>query len=179
MTKKIIVASLNPVKIESVRQGFLKMFPNVNFECQGIAVPSGVSDQPMDSAETLQGAMNRCNNAQAKNENADYWVGIEGGIEKNKNEMSTFAWIVVQSKKGYGKSKTGTLFLPPQVTKLVNQGIELGQADDIVFGDTNSKQKGGAAGILTGGVIDRTKLYTHGVVLALIPFRNSEMYFLD
>lgn len=176
MTYKIIIASLNPVKIESVKQGFSKMFLDFDFECQGVAVPSEVNDQPIGTTETLQGAMNRCRNAKAKIPNADFWVGIEGGIEKNENEMSTFAWIVIQSINGFGKSKTGTLFLPPQVVKLVNQGIELGEADDIVFGGVNSKQKGGAAGILTGGVIDRTKLYVDGVVLALIPFKNKNIY---
>ena len=64
--EKVIIASLNPVKIESVKIGFQKMFPDKDFEFEGVAVPSGVSDQPMSNKETLTGAVNRAVNAYAK-----------------------------------------------------------------------------------------------------------------
>ncbi len=174
--KKIIVASRNPVKIESVKLGYNKIFTKSNVELQGVAVPSGVSDQPMSNLETMTGAINRANNAQSQFPNADLWVGIEGGIEKIGSDMTAFAWVVIQSKNKIGKSKTGTFFLPPQVAQLINEGKELGEADDIVFEDSNSKQKGGAVGLLTGNVIDRTSLYIEAVVLALIPFKNKNLY---
>lgn len=176
MIKKVIIASLNPVKIESVKLGFSKIFPHDKIEYQGVAVPSGVNDQPMSSSETLQGAINRASNGQTKFPSADFWIGIEGGIEKMENEMMAFAWIVVQSNHQTGKAKTGTFFLPPPVVKLIDEGKELGEADDIVFGDSNSKQKNGAVGLLTGNVIDRTSFYVEAVVLALIPFLNEKLY---
>lgn len=37
---KIVVASKNPVKINAAREGFKKMFPEVDFEVEGISVPS-------------------------------------------------------------------------------------------------------------------------------------------
>ncbi len=46
----------------------------------------------------------------------------------------------------------------------------------MVFGRTNSKQGNGAVGLLTGDVIDRAAYYVHAVILALIPFRNPELY---
>ncbi|MEA2092741.1 MAG: DUF84 family protein, partial [Patescibacteria group bacterium] len=55
-------------------------------------------------------------------------------------------------------------------------GKELGEADDIVFQRNNSKQENGAVGILTGDVVDRTKCYTEAVILALIPFKNVNLY---
>ena len=90
--------------------------------------------------------------------------------------MAAFAWIFVLSQKGEGKSQTGTFFLPSEVAELIRQGKELGDADDIVFKRSNSKQKDGAIGILTSNVIDRTSLYQHAVVLALVPFKNPEFY---
>ncbi len=45
-----------------------------------------------------------------------------------------------------------------------------------MFGRTNSKQKEGAVGLLTCGVVDRMRLYEQSVVLALITFRNAEFY---
>jgi non-canonical (house-cleaning) NTP pyrophosphatase len=52
----------------------------------------------------------------------------------------------------------------------------LGEADDIVFGRSNSKQKEGAIGLLTGNVVDRAGLYEHAVILALVPFKNVALY---
>jgi non-canonical (house-cleaning) NTP pyrophosphatase len=58
----------------------------------------------------------------------------------------------------------------------IHRGRELGDADDIVFGKTNSKQENGAIGILTGDVVDRAQLYEHAVILALVRFKNPELY---
>ena len=48
--------------------------------------------------------------------------------------------------------------------------MELGDADDAVFSDVNSKQKGGTVGKVTHGAIDRTAYYVHTLMLALVPF---------
>lgn len=175
--KKIIVASKNPVKINATLSGFQKMFPDEQFEIEGVSASSGVSDQPQNDSETFCGAWNRANNASKSNQSADFFVGIEGGIEEKDSEIETFAWVVVRTREnGFGKGRSGAFFLPPQVAKLIRQGKELGVADDIVFGRANSKQENGAVGILTGDVIDRTGFYTEAVILALIPFKNRELY---
>jgi non-canonical (house-cleaning) NTP pyrophosphatase len=75
-----------------------------------------------------------------------------------------------------GKGKTGVFFLPEKIRVLVQSGIELGIADDMVFQRTNSKQANGAVGILTGDVLDRATFYIEAVIFALIPFKNSELY---
>jgi inosine/xanthosine triphosphatase len=140
-----------------------------------------VSDQPGSDGETLRGALNRAANAAAAAPEADYWAGIEGGIEERDGEMAGYAWIVVRGQglagsSRTGKGRTGTFFLPRRVAELVRQGLELGDADDAVFGRSNSKQENGAVGILTGNVVDRAELYEQAVVLALIPFKNPELY---
>lgn len=76
----------------------------------------------------------------------------------------------------YAKAKTATFFLPPAIASLIHAGKELGEADDIVFGQTNSKQKNGAVGILTGDLITRTSYYVDAIILACIPFKNIELY---
>lgn len=176
--KKIIIASKNPVKINATLNGFQKMFPGEQFEIESIIVPSGVSDQPKSDLETFSGAWNRADNASKEMRDADFCVGIEGGIEEKDSYMEAFAWIVIKTNDGgFGKGRTGTFFLPPQIAALIKQGKELGEADDIVFGTTNSKQENGSVGILTNNVIDRTKYYTEAVILALIPFKNKKLYF--
>ena len=174
--QKVVVASKNPVKITAVRIGFEKMFPGQVFEYSGVSVPSHVSDQPMSDEETLRGAQNRVANAAQLIADADFVVGIEGGVAYIGDEMSAFAWIVVQSKKIQGKAKSATFFLPLQVSSLIKEGKELGEADDIVFQRTNSKQENGSVGILTGDVINRTSYYGEAVILALIPHKNLELY---
>ncbi len=175
--KKIIIASKNPVKINATLNGFQKMFPNEQFEIEGVPVPSGVSDQPKNETEIFSGALNRAGNACKEKPDADFCVGIEGGIEETNSGMEAFAWVVIKAKgDGFGKGRTSTFFLPPQIAELIGQGKELGEADDIVFGRTNSKQENGAVGILTDNVVDRTKYYTEAVVLALIPFKNKKLY---
>jgi len=174
--KKVIIASLNPVKINSVKDGFAQMFPQSKFIFEEATFPSVVSDQPATNDETLQGALNRSTKAMAAHPDADFWVGIEGGIERVGDEMEAFAWVVIKGADLTGKARTGTFFLPPEVISLINNGKELGEADDIVFGHSNSKQKMGAVGILTHNLIDRTKYYTEAVILALIPFKNKKLY---
>ena len=175
--KKIIVASNNPVKINSTEIGFRKMFPGETFVIRGVSAPSEVTDQPMSEDETIRGATNRATNVSKLAPDADYWVGIEGGLEPIDEELVAFAWVVVKSKDGrIGKGKTGSFFLPPRVTDLIKQGKELGEADDIVFGTSNSKQVNGAVGILTGDVLTRTTYYEPAVILALIPFKNQNLY---
>lgn len=188
--KTIIIASKNPVKIQAAREGFARMFPEETFQVQGVSVPSGVSDQPFTDQETLRGALNRAANARRLCPQADYWAGIEGGIEDSTVNgemtagMTAFAWTVILGAEDgagaegtrVGKGRTGAFFLPPRVAELVRAGKELGEADDIVFGRTNSKQENGAVGLLTGDVIDRAGFYVPAVILALIPFKNKELY---
>ena len=138
--RTVIVASTNPVKIEAARLGFARLFPDQAFAFEGVSTPSGVSDQPMTGPETLQGALNRAHRARDSRPDADFWIGIEGGIEEAGEQMQAFAWVVILSERLVGKSKTGAFCLPRQVADLVRQGKELGDADDIIFNRTNSKQ---------------------------------------
>lgn len=174
--KRVCIATKNPVKINAVKDAFKKMFSSESFEFVGIAAPTGVSDQPMSDEETFQGAKNRAEFSKMNHSNFEFWVGIEGGIEFRADEMSAFAWIFVLTNDRLSKSKSGTFYLPEKIKKLVISGKELGEADDIIFGESNSKQKSGAVGLLTGNLIDRKKLYEQAVILALIPFRNEKLY---
>ena len=175
--KKIVVASKNPVKLNATLAAFQKMFPEEQFTVEGISVSSDVSDQPLSDNETYQGASNRARNAKQAAPDADFWVGLEGGIESKDNDMESFAWMVVESTGDLrGKGRTGTFFLPPAVADLIRQGKELGEADDIVFGQTNSKQANGAIGLLTHDVITRAGYYEMAMSFALIPFVHTDLY---
>lgn len=91
--------------------------------------------------------------------------------------METFAWIVIKSKTGVvSQGRTASFYLPKEIVSLIKSGKELGEADDIVFKRSNSKQSNGAVGILTDDVLTRTDYYQTAVILALIPFKNPTLY---
>lgn len=174
--KTIVVASKNPVKINATKEAFEKVFPKEKFIVIGSIVPSGVSDQPMSDEETLLGAKNRAQGARKKRVKADYWVGLEGGIDTFGGDLVTFAWGVILDRVRSGEAKSASMLLPKKVVELIHQGKELGDADDIVFNRKNSKQENGTVGILTNDAITRTDLYRDTVILALIPFLNPTLY---
>lgn len=176
MKYTVVVASKNPVKVQAALDGFDRMFPESEFVAQPLSVPSGVADQPMSEQETLQGALNRVQNARNESPNANFWIGIEGGVAEENNELAAFAWVVVQDREQLGKARSGTFYLPPAVQQLVQQGIELGTANDRIFNHENSKQKGGAIGILSDNALSRRELYEQAVVLALVPIKNKTLY---
>lgn len=133
-------------------------------------------------------------------------VGLEGGLElsstiqdaNGEGTLWCMAWMAIYGKrttllaecmasanaKFYAAdrkpicclSKTGTFLLPSSLARLVLDGMELGHADDKVFGRVNSKQKSGTVGILTDGIINRTEYYEHALILALIPWIRPDVY---
>lgn len=168
---KIVVTSHNPVKIAAAREAFLSRFPAQEINLVSVDVSSGVPDQPMSDEVTRQGARNRVNNAMLEYPDADYWVGMEGGLDYFDGHLMAFAWMVIAAGSDrISETRSATLPLPPQVQALVIGGLELGDANDRVFSTLNSKQGGGAYGLLTDGLLTREAIYTQTLILALIPF---------
>src|SRR4051794_41806688 len=78
LSLSIAVGSLNPVKISAARSALKQA--GFDFTLQGVAVPSGVAEQPIGLEESAQGARQRALNARAALA-ADWGVGMEGGVE--------------------------------------------------------------------------------------------------
>ncbi len=173
------VGSVNPVKAAAVEDAFAAYFARVTVE--GVPVPSGVADQPVGD-ETMVGARNRARTLAARGDAAGvgYHVGIEGGIVQLADRWFALGCMCVldhRSREGYG---TSPLFeLPAGVVERLRAGEELGAVIDEMTGDTDTKRKGGAIGHFTRGVMDRKALYRAGLVVALVPFVNEELYLAD
>jgi len=173
---RIVVASGNPVKAAAARAAFTALQPDIEIDLVCAPVESGVSDQPKSDEETRRGARNRADNASLAEPDADYWVGLEGGIEIVDDRLLAFAWIAIRSRDGkISDARSATLPLPDAIKRLIDQGLELGDANDKVFATHNSKQAGGAYGLLTDGLYTRESIYTQTAVLALLPLIN-ELY---
>lgn len=176
MTFRIAVASKNPVKIAAAKAGCARVLGSEDLELLAIEAPAdlGITAQPMSDEETRRGARLRAQAAQKSQPEAHFWLGLEGGVHDDEETLWAFAWIAAIWPEGrgeaFGEARTAAFALPRAVADLVRQGLELGEADDRVFGRQNSKQQGGAVGLLTQGRLDRTALYEDAVVLAFIPY---------
>lgn len=170
-----VVGSLNPVKIACVEEALREYWPGV--QTRGAATESGVPHQPQTPEEAYTGARNRALAALSEHLDAIYGVGLEGGTLEDEHGMWAYAWAVIRDRAGReGKAQTARYLLPEAVANLIRGGMELGAADDLVFGRTNSKHGEGAVGILTNGRIDRRQLYKPAVTMALIPFLQPAYY---
>jgi inosine/xanthosine triphosphatase len=176
---KILVGSENPVKLNAVKEALENYFAEV--EVVGIKVPSGVPDQPVND-ETLTGAENRALKLKELNEiknfQAQYFIGVEGGIVFNHNRWFAFGGMCIVDTNGKKSFGTSAHFeIPNEVTERLLKREELGFVMDEIMQQKNTKQKMGAIGFFTNGVMDRKELYVPGIIAAFVPFNHQEMYF--
>ena len=172
---RIAVGSTNPVKVGAVRAVLAPLAPSASIE--GIAVASGVPDQPRGDDETIRGARARAE-AAMRALDAELGVGIEGGVVENPDgSLRTCAWAVVVTRDGTtGTGGSSAMPLPPTVAAAIREGEELGHAMDALTGGRNTKRGAGAVGILTAGLIDRQRAYEMLVTYALVPFLTPELW---
>ena len=183
-SKRIAIGSRNPVKIRSSLIGIASALqvPLEFLNGIGIDVPSGVPDQPIGDGETKLGALNRARTSFEEYKSQHdcepcFSVGLEGGISSLSDEtMECFAWIAIFDGKKVGFARTASFALPPAIRDHVRGGMELGDADDAVFGTKNAKQGDGTVGHLTNNAIDRSSYYSPAVTLAMIPFLWPQLY---
>jgi inosine/xanthosine triphosphatase len=169
---RVAVGSLNPAKIEAVRQAFALVWPENAWEVQGTDVVSAVSAQPMSDAESIRGARHRATRALAQSE-AEYGVGLEGGLHEMDGKFFDGGWIVVRHRNGQeGVGCSVRMPVHEEVMRHVHAGRELGEAIDLVYNVENAKQKQGHFGLMTDNLITRTSGYRDAVIVALSVFRN-------
>jgi inosine/xanthosine triphosphatase len=171
---KVGVGSKNPAKISAVRSVFEKVWPEV--EIVGAAVPSGVSEMPVGDTVILTGARNRAVAVQDRL-GADFGVGLEGGVHQDGAGLLLMGWVVIVDRNGReGIGGTGRLPLPEAIAEQVLAGRELGPLMDELLGEENVKQKGGAVGALTAGLVPRSETFAVAVAYALGPFVATDFY---
>ena len=130
LMKKVIIGSTNPVKLETTKEAFALMFPNELFEFIAHSAESNVPDQPFENVETKLGATNRSSDCRKKYPDADYFVGLEGGLEEVNGEYWAFAWMCVQNIDGkYGYGRTSSFLLLQQHQRHRQQEQQLRPAE--------------------------------------------------
>jgi inosine/xanthosine triphosphatase len=152
---KIIVGSLNPVKIGALEEAFAK----TSFLVSGAAVDSKVRDQPLSHEETRQGAINRAR-ACVKEAGADLGFGLEGGVFISEGLLYLCSWGALADKEETICVVSGPTFrLPDAFKKPLLDGFELNDVMFNVMGIKELGSKEGAIGHFTKGVTNRREVF--------------------
>lgn len=171
---KVAVGSMNPVKVAAARSVIERVWPGATIA--SVSVPSGVRAMPMSDAECQEGAKNRATAAQQVAQ-ANLGIGIEGGVHESEGQLWLTAWTVIVDGRGrVGMGSSGRLILPPSIAQRIRSGEELGPVMDQLMEEANIKQRGGAVGALTAGLVLRQEALALGVTYALAPFISPQLY---
>ena len=170
----IVLGSTSPVKINATRQAFEAYFDNV--EVKGIQVPSGIKPFPTSEEETFQGAVNRAK-AVFEMEQADYYVGLEGGLQtlNGYTIVKQIAVVLHEEKTGVGIS-SGYNAPEAVINQLDMTSDESRKILDKYFGKTEILSKEGIIGVLTNGNLNRTTISRDAIICALTRFINPQYY---
>lgn len=167
--QRVAVGSTNPVKVGATERVVTEHF---EAEVTGVAVDSGVPEQPRGRHETMTGAEHRAARALEADPDSTYGVGIEGGVAElaDRPGVSVIMWAAVSDGERVERGGGPTLRLPADIARRVRDEEELGPVLDDVLDTDGIKKRAGAAGVLTGGAIDRESALTHAVACAFGPF---------
>ena len=161
---KVIVGSSNPAKYKAVQQELI----NLGFEdCETFAleVDSGVSNQPLSDEETVNGALQRARNALENNVDADFAIGLEGGVvlgSTPSSEVMVCNWGALVSKDGREYIAGGARIpLPHAFKEELLKGKELGDLMDEYCQRKDIRKHEGALGIFTDGAVSRMEMFQH------------------
>ena len=172
--KTAAVGSTNPAKVEAVRRTLARYAPRC--VVVSVDVPSGVGDMPLGERAIRSGALAR---AQAALEltDAEIAFGLEGGAIIEGDRAWLTGHVVALTREGrVGEAAWGRMLLPTAAAERMQNGEELGDVIDELFGEKQSKRHAGAIGLLTDGAVSRTDAFADHVAMACAPFLHPELY---
>ena len=175
---RVAIGTLNKAKISGVEKAFKKYFREV--KVIPVKVDSHVSPQPMELNEVIEGAKYRAIDAAEHAGKWDFSVGVEAGMLNIKR-----IWIdlqiayIIDSNNKHSIGFSPGFPVPKKVIDKLLSGEyrELEEVVDKYFKTENIGEKEGFIGILTKNIVDRAKLTYYAVVMALVPYINTKLYF--
>jgi non-canonical (house-cleaning) NTP pyrophosphatase len=148
----------------------------------GVVAPS----MPLSLSDLLEGSRRRAVGAleavQAAGGSVDLGIGLEGGLDvrseadgARKGFLMSWAFVTDGRRGVHGCG--GALEVPARLLdEVVDRGTELSAAIDAWSGESDVRSRQGAWGVLTRGVVDRTRSFEIALANALAPFYNHEAY---
>ncbi|KOS67603.1 NTPase [Lysinibacillus contaminans] len=159
----IAIGTTNKAKIGAVEVISNRVFENTEFTYYKAA--SDVSEQPMTTEETRQGAINRARNTMASTGSA-LSFGLEGGVTEIEGVMYVCNWGALVLADGTVFTAAGAqIVLPIEIAQEIRAGKELGPVMEAYTQRRDIRQHIGAVGIFTQGLVDRQAMFEHIVAL--------------
>ena len=187
---RIVVGSTRRPKIAAVQDAIHDfgpvLAPGSDFEVVGAEVESGVGHTPASGNELMLGARHRAEAlvrlARDKGEPAQYFVGLEGGLdtmeEQGQRRVFLESWAYVSDGRHGHFGRSGGVEIPDALAReVLENGVELSVAIDRFAGAVGIRDAQGAWGVLSSGLISRTEAFRVAVVAAFAPFYNRKMYY--
>lgn len=171
----VVVGSHSPVKVNATKQAFSEYFTDVNIET--VSIPSGVNPYPWSEKEMLEGALNRAQGALREAPEADYTVGLEGGLQQLGEWMIVKQLAVVIKKEEIGVGLSSGYDCPKGILEQIRPQLESSRMDiDAFFGEKEILSKEGPIGVLTKSKMTRTEASRDAVLCALTRFVSPNYY---
>jgi inosine/xanthosine triphosphatase len=171
----IVIGSTSPVKVDAAKQAFGTYFDDV--EVKGLPLASGVKAFPTSDEETLRGALNRAREARSLEPEADFALGIEGGLSRFDEYVLVKQVAVVIKDDIIGMGVLAGYAAPERLLRRLDMASD--ESRSIIDGYLGRKEilsKEGVIGVLTNEALDRTKVTKDAVICALTRFVNPQFY---
>lgn len=166
---KILIGTNNRAKTKAVETVVRLYYPDAIFINKEVS--SMVSDQPMNNEETRQGAINRAKNVMDI-ENGTFGIGLEGGVHEFDGTMYICNWGALVMENGEVLSATGAgVPLPEEIADKLRNGGELGPIMDVYTNKKGIRHNEGAIGIFTDGILNRSDMFNHIMLLLIGQYR--------
>lgn len=174
---QIIVGSKKSPKVQAVEESFRAVFPNEEISIDGVATDSGVSSHPTSADDTLAGALNRAEHARRLVSDADYYVGIEGGLVKVVDRVWEVGVIAVIHSSGVVSTGVSAgIEVRGAILEAIESGTELSDVIEQKFGIESIGATNGFYGLATNDLVTRQAAYEQAITFALAPFLHPELY---
>ncbi len=179
----ITIGTTNKAKIQALKECIESLGTFSDYKMTSLSVPSGVADQPLTMAETIQGAKNRAYNAFTLSPvKPTYSFGVESGLVEAPGTQSGFLHLslccIYDGAQYYIGSSTGFELPKNVLKKIIEDRLNLTQAC-VTSGISSKKNLGeeeGLIGILTHGKINRMEYSKESIYAALIQIINKNLY---
>ena len=171
----IVMGSTSAVKVNATKQAFGTYFEDV--DVKGLPLASGVKAFPTSDEETLQGALNRAKEARSLEPEADFAVGIEGGLSRFDKYVLVKQVAVVIKEDIISIGVSAGYAAPERLLRQLDMASdESRNIIDSYLGRKEILSNEGVIGVLTNGILDRTRVTKDAVICALTRFVNPQFY---
>jgi inosine/xanthosine triphosphatase len=185
----VALGSIRAPKVEAARRALAALAGHdaalAGAELVARDVEHSTPAMPVSMDQLLGGARERAERAlealRGEGRAAFLGLGLEGGLEVRDEPggrrafLMSWAYVTDGRRGGYGCG--GGIEVPAAMAGAVlDEGRELSEVVDALVAQDDTRSRQGAWGVLTAGLLDRTRSFELALLNALAPFYNRGVY---